>query len=291
MTETVASATLDNPALRQRRSSVLEEPKWFPCEEIRVEPTTVDELLADPAAARDRVEQTGLALYQLDRPLDVDRFVQLSRAFGDPEPETAASLMDRVQQQVVLNLKPDSTTELVEANRPFSAQPLTFHIEGSRRPLGTSPDYLLFQCVLASPLNRGNQTVLRSIEDTLDGLTERALRVLSATTLYPDSTDARVVHEFAGQRRLNFRDPAPSPFRWQSKYGDDQVVDAFTELLSVIYNPKAVLGIPWRDSLLSIIDNRRWMHARTRGRDDRRHMQRIRVQDYGKNSDSTRDRA
>jgi alpha-ketoglutarate-dependent taurine dioxygenase len=271
----IGSATFAGPWVRQRRDAVLREPHWFPCHGISIsEAAAVDEA----AMLRERVDDAGLALFQLTRPLDVDEFIALARVLGVPERETDRSLMDRVVSGIILDLKPDSTLPVTEHSQPFTPQPLTYHVEGSRRPLGASPTYLLFQCLERPAVDQGGQTIVRSIDDTLAALTEATQTVLANTVLNPELTTATVIYERGGRRTLNFRDPAPAEFRWRSPYDRAEVVCAFAELLSVIYDRNATVGIPWREGLLVVVDNHRWLHARTSGCAGKRHLQRIRVQ-------------
>jgi alpha-ketoglutarate-dependent taurine dioxygenase len=277
VTAAIVSATIEDPTVRAVRTAVLEEMSWYPSRPVMAENATAGQLLADPAATRERVGRSGLALWHLPEPLGVAEFIDLASVFGEPEAETESSLMDRVQRRVILDLKPDSMEELTEHNQPFTTAPLTFHIEGSRRPRGTSPTYLLFQCLEPPARDRGNQTVLRSIDNILAALTARTKAVLSETILTPESTDATVIYRTADRLRLNFRDPAPIPFRWVSAYDRDDVIGALTELLVCVYAKDAAIGIPWQRGLLTIVDNHRWLHARTRGQAGSRHLQRIRV--------------
>src|SRR5262249_31016781 len=136
----------------------------------------------------------------------------------------------------------------------------------------------LFQCLQQPAVDNGGQTIVRSIADTLTALSETTQTVLAGTVLNPELTTATVICERAGRRTLNFRDPAPAEFRWRSSYRDGDVVEALTELLWVIYDPAAAVGIPWRDGLVAVVDNQRWLHARTSGRPGGRHLQRIRIQ-------------
>ena len=115
---------------------------------------------------------------------------------------------------VILNLKPDSIDRATEDNQPFTSQSLTYHVEGSRRPRGRSPAYILFQCLASPEPDRGGQTILRSIDGALAALTRSAHQILSETILYPDATDAPVIYTGVGRTTLNFRDPAPLPFVW-----------------------------------------------------------------------------
>lgn len=271
----IGSAIIDGPYVRQRRDAVLREPRWFPCLGISIsEAAAVD----DAAMLRERVDHAGLALFQLTRPLDADDFIAVARVLGVPERETDRSLMDRVVSDVILDLKPDSTLPVTEHSQPFTPQPLTYHVEGSRRPVGTSPTYLLFQCLEAPAVGRGGQTIVRSVDNTLAALTEATQAVLANTVLNPESTTATVIYERGGRRTLNFRDPAPAEFRWWSPYDRVEVVCALAELLSVIYDRDATVGIPWHEGLLVVVDNHRWLHARTSGFAGKRHLQRIRVQ-------------
>jgi len=274
----IASATIDGPSVQQRRDAVLREPRWFPCSGISISNSTAEMLIEEAAIVRERVDNAGLALFQLTRPLDTNEFVALAATLGLPERETERSLMDRVTGGIILNLTPDSTLPLTEDSQPFTPQPLTYHIEGSRRPLGMSPAYLLFQCLECPAVDRGGQTIVRSISDTLAALAETTQAVLASTVLNPEATTAPVIYERGNQRTLNFRDPAPAEFRWQSQYDRAEVVSAFAQLLSAIYDSDATVGIPWREGLLVVVDNHRWLHARTSGRVGRRHLQRIRVQ-------------
>lgn len=268
------SATVSCQAVVQRRESVLLEQDWFPCD-LAIGSVSRP---TDLAKVRATVDRCGVALLDLGDPLDADGFIGLAQVFGVPEAESAATLMHRVDRRVILNLKPDSRGVITEANQPFTSEPLTFHVEGSRRPRGTSPAYLLFQCLGNPQADHGGQTILRSIDDVLANLSRRSFNVLTATVLNPASTDATVIYDDNGKRTLNFRDPAPNQFEWDSPFRPDEVVDALTQLLTAVYDRGKTIGVPWRPGMLAIVDNKRWLHARTSGGTPTRHLQRIRVQ-------------
>ncbi len=271
------SATLDDALVRQRRDAVLGERRWYPCRETEVFPLSAERLVSAPGIVRDRVQAIGVALFELSRALRADEFVAVAAALGQPEQETEPSLMDRVTNGVILNLKPNSTGSPSEYNQPFTPRALTYHTEGSRRPLGTAPSYLLFQCVESPVMDRGGQTLIRSIDDTLASLSVAAATVLRGTVLCPESTNSPVIRDRGGRCTLNLRDPAPAEFRWRSSFGRNEVFRSLSELLRVVYDKGAAVGIPWCRNLLLVLDNHRWLHARTEGHPDRRHLQRIRI--------------
>jgi alpha-ketoglutarate-dependent taurine dioxygenase len=275
------SAEVDDAVSARARSAVLWRQEWFPSP-AQARPVTVAELSASPSVLRDALAPAGLALFEISGPLDTARFIEVASVLGVPEPETERSLMHRVDSGVVLNLRPDSAEPVTEHSQPFTDSPLTFHTEGSRRPLGASPSWLLFHCVTAPEPDRGGQTLLRSAHEVLDTLSEPSRAVLARTVLTPESTDASVICELDGRPRLNFRDPAPAPFTWRSPFGDRQVTEALAELLRRLYDVAAVGGIHWRDGQLAVIDNSRWLHARSGGHGGSRHLRRIRISAGGR---------
>jgi alpha-ketoglutarate-dependent taurine dioxygenase len=275
------SAEVDDVLAARARSAVLDRREWFPAA-AAARPVTVAELSASPSIMRDALAPAGLALFQVSGPLDPARFIEVASFLGVPEPETERSLMHRVDSGVVLNLRPDSAEPMTEHSQPFTDSPLTFHTEGSRRPLGTSPSCLLFHCVTAPEPDRGGQTLLRSAQDVLAALSGPSRAVLAQTVLTPESTDASVICELDGRPRLNFRDPAPAPFTWRSPFGDREVAEALAELLRRLYDVTAVKGIRWRDGQLAVIDNSRWLHARSGGHGGSRHLRRIRISADGR---------
>lgn len=271
------STTLADQVVSRRRAEVLDRIEWFPARDLSVGEIETAVILDRPEQLAARIGKTGVGVFRLTRPLTVPEFVRLAEYFGEPEPETDDSLMDRVDERVVLNLVPDVGGPITEQNQPFSPSPLTFHIEGSRRPRGTAPSFLLFQCLQPSPWDQGSQTVLRSVDGILDGLSADALEVLGTTVLGPGQTDAPIVYEHDGLRRLNFRDPWPQPYDLASTYDEKDVLQSLTELLVALYDSEATVGVPWQRDTLAIIDNRRWLHGRTQGFPGDRHLQRIRV--------------
>lgn len=270
------SAVVEDLLAVNARQAVLSRREWYPApgRPLRVSAAG----LAAGTALPDALAPAGLALFEVTEPLDTARFIEVASVLGVPEPETERSLMHRVEQGVVLNLRPDARAEPVtEHSQPFTDSPLTFHTEGSRRPLGTSPSYLLFSCVRAPEPDQGAQTLLRSVPDVLAGVSGRSRAILEQTVLTPESCDASVICELDGRVRLNFRDPAPAPFTWRSPFSDRQVTRALAELLRLVYDDSAVAGIRWRDGQLAVIDNSRWLHARSAGHGGDRHLRRIRI--------------
>lgn len=275
---TAARATVDLPSVCQRRDAVLREPQWFPSNGVVIENSVAETLTREAAHIGDRLNNIGVALFQLTRPLDTAEFIALGTSLGVPERETDQSLMQRVANGVILNITSDDCLPVTECTQPFTTQPLTYHIEGSRRPAGTAPAYLLFQCLQRPVVDSGGQTILRSIPDTITALSEATRTVLAGTVLNPELTTATVICERTGRMTLNFRDPAPAEFLWRSPYPDGDVIAALTELLWVIYDPAGAVGVPWRDGMVAIVDNDWWLHARTGGCPGERHLQRIRIQ-------------
>lgn len=82
---TIASATIDRPSVQQRRGSVLREPRWFPCREIGISNSTAEILIEEAPTVPERVDNAGLALFQLTRPLDTDEFIALEATLDQPE--------------------------------------------------------------------------------------------------------------------------------------------------------------------------------------------------------------
>lgn len=260
------------------RAQVLDVAGWFPSPQQHIVSVTSEWSIGDVGAfLRQQVRHNGFAMCCLPEPLACSDFVALASYFGAPEPERDSFLADRVQEGVVLNLTPDVTVGVTELTQPFSSSALTFHVEGSRRPPGTAPDYLLFQCLQAPTADAGGQTILRSIAEVLDALSPHSIDALSKTMMYPDVTTATVVGETSFGPKLNFRDPFPEEVRWQSQANDRVVSQAMSELLTQIYRRDRVFGVPWTANLLAVVDNRRWLHGRTSGGSTNRHLQRIRV--------------
>lgn len=271
------SALLGDGAIGRRRAEVLERLEWFPEGDLRSVDIELADVMHDPGQLAGCVAAKGVGVFRLCRPLTVREFIGLAEQFGRPERESDSSLGHRVEQRVVLNLVPDARGPVTEQNQPFSTSSLTLHIEGSRRPRGTAPSFLLFQCLTPSPRDEGSQTILRSVDGLLADLSDEALGVLATTILGPRQTDAPIVYEHDFQRRLNFRDPWPQPYDLASDSDEKTALQAVTELLKAIYDSKSIIGIPWERNTLAVVDNRRWLHGRTRGNPGARHLQRIRI--------------
>lgn len=230
----------------------------------------VDELRA-------RLGESGVAHVELDGQLPADRFIALAAAFGDPQPETSAEVARFVDDGIVLNLSPALEWSSDGAFEPFSWSAVRLHSEGSTRPTAQQPRYIMLHCVEPGSPTTGDQTILISMADVCARLTDEQAAILSTVRLGSSDDAAPLMR--ASPPVLCFRDFGGAEIRWtcaQPSASPRQVVHSIVALAIAMYTAPCY-GVHWTRHALTVIDNHRFFHGRTRGAGVHRHLRRIRI--------------
>lgn len=260
------------------REARLQVPRWYP------------EFPGAPRAARRCAEMTewadelrawldesGVAHIELDDQLTTGRYISLARILGDPQPETSSEVARFVDEGVVLNLSPVLEWSSDRAYEPFSWSAVRLHSEGSARPPAQQPRYIMLHCVEPGSPATGDQTILVSMADVYQGLSDEQVGILSAVRLGRCEDAAPLVQ--ASSSVFCFRDFGGDEIRWtcsRTGVSPGQVVQAIVDLAIALYTAPC-FGVHWARHALVAIDNHRFFHGRTRGFGVNRHLRRIRV--------------
>jgi len=262
--------------LVQCREARLNVAHWYPEPPgLQRFPVSRAELVERAGELRARLDAGGVAHLELDGALTTDRFVALARELGDPQPETAAEVSRFVEGDVLLNLSPALQWSADTALEPFSWSAVRLHSEGSARPRGRQPRYILLYCVEPGSPTTGDQTVLVSMADVRARLTDEQMAVLSAVRL--DGVDDAA--PLACGPSFCFRDFGADELRWTCSVPGVEPEDvrrAIVALTIALYTAPC-FGAQWSRHALLVIDNQRFFHGRTRGAGEYRHLRRIRV--------------
>jgi alpha-ketoglutarate-dependent taurine dioxygenase len=227
---------------------------------------------------RARLDAEGVTHLELDGLLTTDQFVALARTLGDPQPETAAEIARFVDDGVVLNLTPALEWSADVALVPFSWSAVRLHTEGSARPRRVQPRYVMLHCVEPGSPTTGDQTIMVSMADVRERLTNEQMAVLSAVRL-DDLDDASPLAPAVAPPTFCFRDFGADEIRWvcsRPEINPDDIERAIVDLAVGMYTAPC-FGVRWARHALVVIDNHRFFHGRTRGAGAHRHLRRIRV--------------
>jgi alpha-ketoglutarate-dependent taurine dioxygenase len=256
----------------------LPPPPWLAVREVEADDRTrvVERLRVD--VARD-----GCAAVQLDRPFATHELLTVGQAWGPPIPEHAPTTQPFVEAGCILHLVVQwGRTDDVD-RQPFSASPILLHTEGSRRPTIDQPRYLLFDCLVPPAPESGGQTVVVRMSDVVAALDTETRAVLSATR-YAGTGMPPVLRRVAESDVVCFRDFAHARPELGTDVDPARVDQAFTALVTALYDPRSMFALPWRSNMLVLLDNRRVFHGRTAICEtphgwDARHLRRIRTLD------------
>jgi alpha-ketoglutarate-dependent taurine dioxygenase len=264
------------PELDRRRRAVLEQRAWFPPPPVVPLAARRNDLRAAGETLAAQVERHGLGVADFDRPLDPASLLRLSWVFGEPVEEDAPDVQPFVVDRAVLRLDA-SVRDPSVALQPFSSSWITLHSEGSRRPAGQRPTFLLFQCLVPPRPGDGGQTLLRDARDVVRGLGDSSVDVLARTALAGGRSGTPVLTSADSGPVLTFRDPAPDPVRWESDADPDRVQPALLDLLTAVYDAARVRGVHWRRNRLVVLSNTRFLHGRSVAGNGERILDRVRV--------------
>jgi alpha-ketoglutarate-dependent taurine dioxygenase len=271
------SAVARLQGVERQRQAVLHRRRWYP-PPPGTRPLAVR--AADVMAARRdvqaEVDASGLAVVDLERPLNTFELRRVAGAFGEPIPERDETVQPFVTDGVVLRLEAGVRAPSTSL-RPFSSSWISLHSEGSRWPAAHRPRLLLFQCLTPPRPDRGGQTVLRDVRDAIAALSASCRATLERTILEPERCDTPVLCPGVHGQTLTFRDPAPESVRWQSPARPDDVDAALLELLLVLYQRRRTHGVHWRRNRLVVLSNRRFLHGRSSMENDGRVLERVRI--------------
>lgn len=245
---------------------------------------SANQLTHADCALWDRLHECGLLVLQLDGPLSDEEFIEFGSRLGFPLPETDPTVKPHVSAEVLLNLVSVHAHTTTVALQPFATNFLSLHTEGSGRPIGQQPRYLVLMC-LEPGLETAAQTVLVPTETVETRLSPDAIATLSLTRYNNTGGSPSIVRDCDGRRIFSFRDFLSQPLEWLHCGPDvhsKAINDTICELLAAMYSAEDVQGIHWRRGLLVILDNTFYFHGRTAatsnpGSESRRHLKRLRI--------------
>jgi alpha-ketoglutarate-dependent taurine dioxygenase len=230
------------------------------------------------------VVPSGIAAVTLKRPLLSEALVALAGRFGSAIPEHASEVQDFVEHEVLLNLRPVFQHTAAVERQPFASNFIALHTEGSLLPQVRRPTFLLFQCCEVDLETTGGYTVIVSIADVLARVSDSVKQVLTRTCYRGRAVDGAILRVEGDEQRLAFRDFMQTPLAWTfwslENSGLDSVAvnSALRELHEAIYS-SMLYHIPYAPGTVFLLDNRRFLHGRTRilVPESRRHLQRVRI--------------
>ena len=228
--------------------------------------------------------RNGCAVIELDRPLVDDDLIELGGRLGTLIPERDSSVQPYVYSDVLLNLVTAYGHSADVALQPFATNALSLHTEGSGKPVGEQPRYIVLMCCDPGESGAEAQTVLVPMAAVADRLTADRLALLARTRYRRNDRGPNLVREVDGRVVFSFRDFQADTLEWVCEDGaaDPEEVDAaIRALLAAMYRKQAVTGVHWRPGMLVVIDNTWFFHGRTAGADRvperKRHLKRLRV--------------
>jgi hypothetical protein len=225
----------------------------------------------------------GLAAVTLGDPLESAALVRVAERLGRPVPERSPEVQAFVEHGVVLNLRPafDETAEV--ERQPFATNFISLHTEGSMAPPDRRPALLLFQCRETDADASGGKTVVLSMADVVARLPFELAAILRRTGYRGRAASDPILAEIGGSFRLTFRDFMYTPLEWtcwasRPNVDATDVNHALRTLHEALY-AAPLHHVPYTAGTLFVLDNRRFLHGRTRIMypDSRRHLQRVRI--------------
>lgn len=262
----------------KRREARLNVPGWYPeFPDVSRAARRCAELAEWADELRAWLDRRGVAHIDLDGELTTDRFIALAAVLGTPQPETSPEVARFVDDGVVLNLSPALKWSASTAYEPFSWSAVRLHTEGSARPPAQQPRYLMFHCIEPGSPTTGDQTVLVSMADVRERLSDEQAGILSTVRFDRGAEAAPLVR--ADSPVFCFRDYGAEEIPWtcsRAGVSPGQVVQAIVHLAIAMYTAPC-FGVDWVRNALVVIDNQRFFHGRTKGAGVHRHLRRIRV--------------
>jgi hypothetical protein len=166
--------------------------------------------------------------------------------------------------------------------QPFATTELTLHSEGSGRPLGEQPRYIVLTCCDPGDATTQAQTILASMEGVAARLDLKTSALLSNLRYQNRTAVPAILRSRNGQAVFSFRDFKGAALNWA--YSGDATIGAVNRailsLLAAMYESES-FGVEWAEGLTLIIDNTRFFHGRTAGAAvpsaHQRHLKRLRL--------------
>lgn len=226
------------------------------------------------------LEHSGIWGAQLAQPLSASELIRFAEAFGKPVREPAARAAQFHEHDYVLNVRATFAATDDKGLQPFAANELTFHTEGSTWPAALSPRYLFFQAMSDAEPDTGGQTILVRVSSALGQLSDGERRVIGSVGFRRiDDTFSPILSNDGAGSRFAFRDHGDEPFPWELLSGEYveswRAECCLAKLIEGIYSAP-VRGLVQRTGRLTIIDNRQFLHARSRiMSSSARHLQRV----------------
>lgn len=228
--------------------------------------------------------ERGLAVAQLDEPLDNGRFAALGSLLGTAMPETDPAVQPYVDDAVILNLVTEHEATEDVSLQPFAANFLTLHSEGSGRPVAEQPRFIVLMCCQPGA-SQGARTVLVPMAPVASALAPDQRTVLARTRYRRSDHGPHICRVVDDRPVFSFRDFASQALDWiyagpcQAATDSVDVNGAIRALLAQMYAPGVAAGLVWRRGMLVIIDNTFFFHGRTASMSAThgRHLKRLRI--------------
>lgn len=232
---------------------------------------------------RRQLTAQGLALVQLDEPLASDRMIEVGARLGEIMPETDPAVQPNVESDVILHLISTDHDTADVSRQPFATTALSLHTEGSGRPAGGQPRYIILMCLDAGDEENAAQTVVVPFSAVEQRLGQSDRRLLAAVSY--DRPDVPTILRTVGERAVfSFRDFQGAELRWRNEAPEADtaaVRRALVALLEAMYASDSARGLQWRRGALAVIDNTWVFHGRTaapyRSSTRHRHLKRLRI--------------
>ncbi|WP_229402118.1 TauD/TfdA family dioxygenase [Micromonospora okii] len=252
------------------------------------------ELAPEPVPAGcpvDRVEEVlrrqltahGLGLVDLGAPLTSADLLELGHRLGDVMPETDPAVLPNVEDGRILHLVSAEGDTADTTRQPFATSALSLHTEGSGRPTGDQPRYIVLMCLHPGDDENAAQTVLVPFAGVDERLRPTEREIL-AHVRYDRPGVPPVRRQVDGRSIFSFRDFQADTLRWvceTDRFAAVEVRDALAALLAAMYEGGAARGLQWHPGLLAVLDNTYAFHGRSaapfHGSTRHRHLKRLRI--------------
>jgi alpha-ketoglutarate-dependent taurine dioxygenase len=248
--------------LVEARARVLRQSRWYPAPPHEAR-TAHDTTEIDMDVLRDDLQRFGVAVVNVAGPVDNAAFIAFAEQLGQPEPERDPAVQPYVTDRVILDMRP--VTDGSDRNlEPFSPQPLTLHVEGTRRTADSQYRYLVFEYREMPSRDTGGQTLLLPMERLVERLGS-ALDPGRHLALHNPAAGP-IVSEQRGHTLVYYRDPDTDPVNGYTDADGFDGTDA-AEFLQVLtrslYEPADICGLHPRANQLVVLDNTRFLHGRS----------------------------
>jgi alpha-ketoglutarate-dependent taurine dioxygenase len=152
----------------------------------------------------------------------------------------------------------------------FAENYVMMHTELAGAAPSIQPRYQLFQCVDPPVRDAGGQTLLLDQSRVVTSLSRDDRRILAATRNSAYSDSPPFLRRVGGRVVVAYKDTEAAGFAWACDLGAigrkvtiDEVDAAIGRLIDALHDEHSMRGIWWRQNLVAVFDNTRWVHGRT----------------------------